>query len=155
MNTLNHLSVAALVAALAAGCASSPQPIAELDNARVLVQQAKADPLAQEAAGMRLKQADDALRLATEGTAQHMPVEQIRQQAYLAGRDAEIAKEQTAELRSRKDLEQGQNERNQVLLEARTNEAALSNSLARSMHSLMQFGPRAPLQAVRKVSSFG
>jgi outer membrane protein OmpA-like peptidoglycan-associated protein len=131
MKSINYLSAAALFAALVAGCASTPQPIPELAAARTEVQEANNDPLAQEAAGMRLKKADEALRVANESSDRRRPVEQIRQQAYLATRQAQIAKAQTAELRARKEIEQGQAERNQVLLDARTSEAALATADAR------------------------
>jgi outer membrane protein OmpA-like peptidoglycan-associated protein len=77
---------------------------------------------------MRLKKAEEALRLADESVKQHKPPALIRHQAYLADRQALIAKEQTAELRARKEVEQGQAERNRVLLEARTTEAALAQA---------------------------
>ena len=101
MTTIRYLSAAALITLLGAGCASTPKSMPELDAARSEVQQALADPLAQEAAGMSLKKAEEALHQADESLRQHKPLAQIQQQAYVATRQAQIAKEQTAELRSR------------------------------------------------------
>ena len=79
---------------------------------------------------MRLKKAQDALRQAEESLKSGKPEALVRHQAYLAGRQAQIAKEQTNELRDRKEVEQGQAERNRVLLEARTTEATLAEAAA-------------------------
>ena len=119
-----------LAAILSAGCASTPKQIPELDSARIEVQKASSDPLAQEAAGIRLKKAEDALRLAEESLKQHKPLVDIQHQALLAARHAQIAEEQTTELRARKEIEKGQAERNSVLLEARTTEADLAKAAA-------------------------
>jgi outer membrane protein OmpA-like peptidoglycan-associated protein len=125
-----YLSATMLLAILGAGCASAPKQVPELDAARVEVQRANSDPLAQEAAGMRLKKANDALQLADESFRQHKPLPEIQHQAYLATRQAQIAEAQTSELRYRKEIEQGQADRNRVLLEARTTEAALAEAAA-------------------------
>lgn len=119
----NPALAGALLLALLVGCASTPQRIAELEAARSEVQQASADPLAQQAAGIRLKQANEALALAEESARRRKPMEQIRQESYVAQRNAQIAKEQIAELRARQEVEQGEAARNRVLLEARTTEA--------------------------------
>jgi OmpA-OmpF porin, OOP family len=126
MMSYKLMSATALGAVLAAGCASTPKQIPELDAARAEVQKASSDPLAQEAAGMRLKKAEEALRLADASFTQHKPLPEIQHQAYLAARHAQIAEEQTTELRERKEVESGEAERNRVLLEARTTEAALA-----------------------------
>lgn len=130
MTTFKYLSAAAAIAVFAAGCESTPKQIPELDAARAEVRQATSDPLAQEAAGVRLKKAEAALRIADDSFRQHKPAADVRQQAYLATRHAQIAMEQTSELRARKEIEQGQAERNRVLLEARTSEAALAEAAA-------------------------
>lgn len=130
MTIIRYLSAAVLITALGAGCASTPKSLPELDAARSEVQQALADPLAQEAAAMSLKKAEEALHQADESLRQHKPMAQIQQQAYVATRQAQIAKEQTAELRSRKAIEQGQADRNRVQLEARTTEAAVAQGKA-------------------------
>jgi outer membrane protein OmpA-like peptidoglycan-associated protein len=128
MTILKYTSAAAVIVTLAAACASAPKQNADLDAARIEVQQAMSDPLAQEASAMRLKKAEDALRLADESFKQRKPEALVRHQAFLAGRQAQIAKEQITELRARQEIEQGQAERNRVLLEARTSEAALAQS---------------------------
>jgi outer membrane protein OmpA-like peptidoglycan-associated protein len=115
---------------LGAGCASTPKQVPELNDARAEVLRANSDPLAQEAAGVRLKKANEALSRAEDSFAQHKPLPDILHQSYLATRQAQIAEAQTSELRSRKEVEQGEADRNRVLLEARTTEAAIAEAAA-------------------------
>jgi outer membrane protein OmpA-like peptidoglycan-associated protein len=122
------LIVAALSAALVTACASTPKDIQELDAARTQVRQALSDPLAQEAAGMRLKKAEEALRLADQSHAAHRPLPEVQRYAYTATRHAQIAIEQTSELHARKTVEQGEAERTRIQLAARSNEAAKARS---------------------------
>lgn len=122
------LVVAALSAALFTACASTPKDIPELDTARTQVKQAQSDPLAQEAAGMRLKKAEESLRLADQSHAAHRPLAEVQRYAYTATRHAQIAIEQTSELHARKTVEQGEAERTRIQLTARSNEAANAKS---------------------------
>lgn len=121
MNT-QQLPVAIALAvslAIAAGCASAPKTYPELEAARAEVRQVTSEPLAQEAAGIRLKQANEALLRADEAVRTGESREQIQQDSLLAMRNAQIAKEQVAEMKARKAVEEGEAARNQVLLEAR------------------------------------
>jgi outer membrane protein OmpA-like peptidoglycan-associated protein len=128
MKSQSILVVTALSAALVTACASTPKNIPELDAARTQVQQAQGDPLAQEAAGMRLKKAEESLRLADESRTAHRPLAEVQRYAYTATRHAQIAIEQTSELRSRKTVEQGEAERTRIQLAARSAEAANARS---------------------------
>ncbi len=125
-----NLSLFSCAAILSMGCASTPQQIPELESARAEVQKANSDPLAQEAAGIRLKKADEALRTAEDSFKQHKALVDIQHLSYVASRQAQIAEEQTKEVAARKDIEKGQAERSKVLLEARTTEAALAKTEA-------------------------
>ena len=121
----SQMTVAAGVAMallLAAGCAAAPKAIPELEAARLEIQQVSSEPLAQEAAGLRLKQATDALMRADEGVREGKGMKQIQQDSTLALSNARIAKEQVAELKARKVVEAGEAERNSVLLAARESE---------------------------------
>jgi outer membrane protein OmpA-like peptidoglycan-associated protein len=130
MTALKYTLAIGLTAALAAGCASTPMNNSDLDAARSQVQQAAADPLAREAAALRLQKAGAALRTAEESHQRRKPVDQVNHESYIAGGHAKIALEQIAELQARREVEQGQAERNRVLLEARTSEAALAQAAA-------------------------
>lgn len=132
MTKLKTGAAIALTAFIAAGCASTPKIIPELETARAELRQAKGDPLAQEAAGIRLNEAEAALAVAEKSATQRKPLPLIQHQSYLATQHARIAQAQISELRARQEVEQGETERNKVLLEARTLEAAASDALAAS-----------------------
>ena len=132
MTTFKTGAAIALTAFIAAGCASTPKIIPELETARAELRQAKGDPLAQEAAGIRLNEAEAALAMAETSATQRKPLPLIQHQSYLATQHARIAQAQISELRARQEVEQGETERNKVLLEARTLEAAASDARAAS-----------------------
>ena len=122
MNAKTTVLFFALTAALG-GCASTPATVPELENARAEVQSATADPLAQEAAGVAVKKAEENLQTAEQLFAKHAPLVDIKHQAFIAARYAQIAQAQTKEAHSRKEVAAGEAERNRVLLEARTRQA--------------------------------
>jgi outer membrane protein OmpA-like peptidoglycan-associated protein len=130
MNRTTTGATLAIVALVTAGCASTPKVIPELETARSELARAMNDPLAQEAAGIRLKNAEAAFALAEASAKQRKPVALIQHQSYLATQHARIAQAQTSELRARQEVEQGEAERNKVMLEARTREAAVSDARA-------------------------
>lgn len=116
------IHMAALATLCIVGCATT-QPTPELDQARSEVAQVANEPTAREAAGVTLKKAQDSLAIAEQSAKEHKSPDIIRQEAYIASRQAQIAMEQIKEARARKEVEQGEAERNRVLLEARTSEA--------------------------------
>ena len=128
MKSIPTLAVVALSAALVTSCASTPQNIPELKAAHSQVQQALSDPLAQEAAGMRLKKAEESERPTATARRAHRPLPEVQRYAYTATRHAQIAIEQTSELHARKTVEQGEAERTRIQLTARSNEAAKARS---------------------------
>lgn len=132
MTTFKTGAAIALTALITAGCASTPKIIPELETARAELRQAKGDPLSQEAAGIRINKAEAALAMAEKSASERKPMPLIQHQSYLATQHARIAQAQTSELRARQEVEQGETERNKVLLEARTAEAASSDARAAS-----------------------
>jgi outer membrane protein OmpA-like peptidoglycan-associated protein len=122
-------NLAVLTTLCVVGCATT-QPVPELDKARSEVAQVASDPMAREAAGVSLKKAQDSLAVAEQAEKEHKSPDVIRQDAYIASRQAQIAMEQLKEARARKEVEQGEADRNRVLLEARTRDAnrALSDA---------------------------
>lgn len=130
MKNLKTGATLAMAAFVSAGCVSTPKVIPELETARAELARATNDPLAQEAAGIRLKDAEAAFALAQASATQRKPIALIQHQSYLATQHARIAQAQTSELRARQQVEQGEAERNKVLLDARTREAAASDARA-------------------------
>ncbi len=147
MKSIPTLAVVALSAALVTACATTPQNIPELEAAHSQVQQALSDPLAQEAAGMRLKKAEESLRLADQSRDKHRPLAEIQRYSFAASRHAQIAIEQTSELHSRKAVEQGEAERTRIQLAARSNEAANARSAMLAANDAASTARAATLQA--------
>jgi outer membrane protein OmpA-like peptidoglycan-associated protein len=106
-----------------AACSSTPERIPQLDQAQADVQRVEMQPEAQQAAGESLRKAQEALTAAEEAQREDQGVEAVRQSAYLATRYAQTAQAQIDEYRARKVVEEGESERNRVLLQARTQEA--------------------------------
>jgi hypothetical protein len=88
MTNFKNGAALALTALLAAGCASTPKTIPELETARAELRQAKGDPLAQEAAGIRLNEAEAAFAVAEKSATQRKPLALIQHQSYLATQHA-------------------------------------------------------------------
>ncbi len=130
MSTFTRNALLICAAAAVGACASAPKQSAELDAARAEYEQVSSDPLAREAAASRLDRSQQQLRMAEQSLQAKAPPEVVRQQAYLAKRNAEIAGEQVAERKARRAVEDGETARQRVLLEARTTEAERAKSAA-------------------------
>jgi outer membrane protein OmpA-like peptidoglycan-associated protein len=120
----------AAVALLLAGCSATPERLEVLEEARLAVRQVEADPMAGQVAGEELQAARQALSRAEQGLEEREDLVDIRHDAYLALRHAEIAAERTREARVRDEIELSEAERNRVLLAARehTAERALAHA---------------------------
>jgi len=118
------------IAALAAGCASAPQRVPQLEQAHSAVDTLQQDPLAQQAAGRELQLAREQLDAADDAMQRHRPQVEIEQHAYLAHRHAEVGMARIAEQRSREQVASAEAERNRVLLEARSREAERARASA-------------------------
>jgi outer membrane protein OmpA-like peptidoglycan-associated protein len=121
--------VAGLLLGLSA-CTTTPERIAELDQARSIVASLENQPEAQSAASVQLANAREALARADTALENRQSVELIRHEAYVARRNAEIGLEMTSEARARREMSQAEARRNQVQLEARTVEAERAQTLA-------------------------
>lgn len=124
--TRNIVVISLLAGSVALGSCATTRSTPELAAARANVTQAANDPLAREAAGVRLRKAQDALAQAEQASSTDV----VRQQSYLASLNAQIAMEQIKEVRARKEIEQGEADRNRVLLAARTREANVAQGNA-------------------------
>lgn len=120
--TLGNVWSVAALSVITVAC-STPPPPQELISARQEVQAALADPNTASAGAVRMQQAQKSLAAAEQAYADRESMEIVRQDAYLALRNAQIAREQAAEARSREKVANAEAERNRVLLEARTAEA--------------------------------
>ena len=119
----SSLSVIAATAALMAACATAPRNSPAVDEARARIEGVAADPLASEAAAPALDAAQQDLKRAQQALTDREPERTVDHFAYLANRNAEIAAELIGERRARLAVEQGQADRDRILLEARTREA--------------------------------
>lgn len=121
----------ALCAALAA-CASAPRSNTRLEQARVAVASLQQDPDAERAASRELEAAQGDLQRANTAFEQRESPEDVSYLAYLALREAQIGKARTDEFRAREQIARAGTERNRILLEARTREAARAQAAAQS-----------------------
>jgi outer membrane protein OmpA-like peptidoglycan-associated protein len=114
---------------LLAACASTPQRVAELDQAHSDVESLAADPLVQQAASEELSNARKSLESADVAMKKH-DKEQVLHYSYLASQQARTGEERISEARAKQDVAKGEAERNRVLLESRTREAEAAKATA-------------------------
>jgi outer membrane protein OmpA-like peptidoglycan-associated protein len=120
---MNARLLSALGLAMVLGaCASMPQPNAALENARVAVQSAEADPNVNKYAPLDLQTARKDLGNAEQASQQHNE-SAVNQSAYLATQNARLAQAHAAAKADDARVAAGQVERDQIMLAARTREA--------------------------------
>lgn len=126
MNMIKKVPTGLVAAALLvlAGCASAPQPMPVLEQARTTVATAVAQPLARQVAASELDDAQLALSNADRVWEQNNDPELVTHYAYLATRNSEIVMERTAAERARLEIEDASARRNELLLSARNSEAS-------------------------------
>ncbi len=131
MNTSkSRLAVASAVAVIMAACASQPQQISEVEEARLAVQNVESSPDAGKYAAAEVTAAHEALRDAEQLVDKRKSRMEINQAAYLAKRHADIAAEQIAKGQAEEKTAAAEHERQQVLLQAREQEAAAARARA-------------------------
>jgi outer membrane protein OmpA-like peptidoglycan-associated protein len=123
------LIVSAIAAALAA-CASAPQRSEQVEQARAEINTLSQDPLAQQAAGGDLDAARKSLQKAELALQQKQPPAVVDHFAYVAKRHAEAGEARAAEAHSRQDIARANEERNQIVLQARNRDAAAAQAAA-------------------------
>lgn len=121
-------AAAALLAISA--CTTTPERVAELDEARATVEALQSQPKVRQAASSQLTSAQEALRRADVALENGEPLELVRHEAYLARRHAEIGLEMTSEAEAQEKISQAEARRNEVQLQARTVEAERARRLA-------------------------
>jgi len=128
----------ASVAAVLGACASIPQRNAELEQARAQVQTLAAEPLAQQAAAHDLDAARASLNQADAALAQHEPPAVVNHLAYMAARHADAGEARVEEARARNDVAKAQDDRNRILLQARSREAQNAQAQAQAAQNQAQ-----------------
>jgi len=124
--------LAGAIAAVLVGCATTPKSIDELETARAVVPQVEASPRAGVAAtniAEARKSLDAANRLAEKGG----KLEDIKYQALVATRNAEIANERILTAQARDEIDKGTAERQAVLVQSREREAQAAQSRASAL----------------------
>lgn len=116
--------------ALLAACATAPPHSEQVEQARAEIDTLSQDPLAQQAAGRDLEAARKKLQEAELALQQKAPPPIVDHLAYLARRHAEAGEARTAEAHSRQQIAQAQQDRDRILMDARTREARNAQSQA-------------------------
>lgn len=132
-----NVLLTAAVAGLLAACSSTPERIEELEVARAIVPQVEASPRAGVAAANvaeARKSLDRANKMADEGA----KVGDIQFEAQVAARQAQIANEKILTAQAQEEIEEGNEERQAVLVEAREAEARRKAEAARSAEEQAQ-----------------
>jgi outer membrane protein OmpA-like peptidoglycan-associated protein len=129
-NSRNLLVGAAVAAVLVAACATQPLRNDELDQAHSEVQTFAQDPDAERAAGEQLRAAQTDLANADAAEAKREPPAEVSHLAYLARKDAETGMARINELRAHELVARAENERNRILLQARTQQAEQARAQA-------------------------
>lgn len=127
----------AAVAGLLAACSSTPERIEELELARAVVPQVEASPRAGVAASNvseARKSLDRANRLVDSGG----KIGDIQFEAQVASRNAQIANEKILAAQAREEIEQGEADRQAVLVQAREAEARRSGQQAQAAQQQAQ-----------------
>ena len=107
---------------LGGGCTAGSPPVA-LEHARTAYAQAQQTPQVTTQAPVALQDADQALRRAERVWADDKDTEEVQHLAYLTTQRVEIAKTVTEKKLAEGSIQQANQERDQVLLEARTRDA--------------------------------
>jgi outer membrane protein OmpA-like peptidoglycan-associated protein len=139
MNHLARMTIGAAVTVLAA-CATTPDTIPELDEARARVQTLEQNPLAQQAASRDLTASRGALAQAEQALQDRQDRERIVHLAYLAEQRAELGLAREAE-------------RDKVLLESREAKARAAEQAAQAAEQAAQASQSETLQARAELES--
>jgi outer membrane protein OmpA-like peptidoglycan-associated protein len=128
--SIEHAVALLSITALLGGCSSTPERIQELETARAVVAQVEASPRAGIAAA-DVSEARKALDRATTA-ADRGELGDAKYHANVAATQAQIANEKILTAQAQEALEQANTERQRVLAEARSREAALATQRAAS-----------------------
>ena len=122
----------AVSTALLAACASAPQRDDRIEQARTEIQTLAADPLAQQAANEDIQSARSSLAAAEAAQQAKEPLPVVDHLAYLAQRHAEAGEARVQAAHARADMARAQDERNRILLTARSREVSTAQMQAQN-----------------------
>lgn len=134
------------IALAIAGCASTPKTNETLENARIIVQAAQADPKAAKYAAVDLQEAKSDLALA-DAAFQRRDEPSIAQPAYMAAQNARLAQLKGAAKADDARVAAGQAERDSIVLAARTNQVDSANRATNAANRAKDDANRATDQA--------
>jgi outer membrane protein OmpA-like peptidoglycan-associated protein len=123
MRPTRQLLALAVASALAAGCSTTPEQVAELEEARQSVAEVRQNPNANRYARAEVKQAEDALAEANRAFEEGEDLEIIVHEAHMAESYAEIAAARIGESVARAEINNAELERTRVLENVRSQQA--------------------------------
>ena len=127
---MKKLLIVGAVTAAVAACASPPQRSEQVEQARAEIQSLSQDPLAESAAGGDLAAARKSMQSAETALQQKQPPAVVDHYAYLAKRHAEAGEARAAEAHSRQEIAKANDERNQIVMQARNRDASNAQAAA-------------------------
>ena len=123
MKKIHLAPIVLAVAALIAGCSSTPKTTSQLEQARSDYLVAQANPNVATYAPLEMKQASDAMAQANEEANDRGSDEKINNLAYLAKQKIALTQEVTKRKVAEAEIANAGKERDQMRLDSRTNEA--------------------------------
>lgn len=126
MRYTRQLLAVAVASAFAAGCSSTPERVAELEEARQAVMDVRQDPQVDRYARAELREAETALEQAEKAYADGADIEIIRHEARVAESYADIAAARLGERLARESINDAELDRSRVLEEVRAQEARVA-----------------------------
>ena len=120
---MKKLIFAATGAAVLAACVTAPQRSESIEQARAEIDALQQDPLSQQAAANDLDLARKKLAQAESAFQAHQPTPVVDHLAYLARRHAEAGEARASEAHYRQEVAHARDDRDKILMEARTREA--------------------------------
>jgi outer membrane protein OmpA-like peptidoglycan-associated protein len=139
------------IALAMAGCASTPQPNAALENARSIVQAAQADPNAAKYAAVDLQAAKTDLAVA-DAAYLRRDEPSIAQPAYMAAQNARLAQLRGSAKADDARVAAGQAERDRIVLAARTSQVDSANRATNAANRAKDDANRATDQATENAA---
>ncbi|WP_298452776.1 OmpA family protein [uncultured Marinobacter sp.] len=139
MNKRNiTLGMAMGLSAMLAGCASTPQENAMVNEARASYAKIKDDPDVARSGDRQLRSARDELTRAETLLEEGEDTSRIEHAAYLSNRHAQIASEQAERARLQKQIDSAEERRRTLMLDERSDEAARAQREAEMLRKRME-----------------
>ena len=152
MNYFARIALGTVVALLAA-CATAPETLPELEQARSRVETLAQNPMAQQAASRDLTAARGALAQAEQALKDRNDRETVVHLSYLAEQRAELGLARIDEAEARERIEKAEAERDKVLLASREAKARAAEQAAQAAEQAAQASQSEALQARAELES--